>query len=113
LRQSQTRFRTLVERMPAVVYLQEIGSPDAAIYMSPQIEALTGYSPEDCKDPDLRWRMVHPDDRERLRSEDELTGKPGEVFVTEYRVVHRDGRIVWVRNEAVIVEEEVGGSRFW
>jgi two-component system sensor histidine kinase/response regulator len=113
LRQAETRYRALVERMPAVTYIQEIGSPDAVTYMSPQIETLTGYSPEECKDPDLRWRMVHPDDRERMQSEDERTGEPGEVVATEYRVVHRDGRTVWVRNESVIVEDEASGSRYW
>jgi two-component system, sensor histidine kinase and response regulator len=107
---TQQKYRTLVERMPAVVYIQEIGSPDSAMYMSPQIETLTGYSPEDCKDPDLRWRMVHPDDRQRLQSEEE-TGEPGEVVATEYRVVHRDGQTKWVRNESVLVE--VSGTRYW
>ena len=113
LRQAETRYRTLVERMPAVVYIQEIGSPDSAMYMSPQIETLTGYSPEECKDPDLRWGMVHPDDRERMRSEDKQAVEPGEVVTTEYRVLHRDGRIVWVRNESVVVEDEMSGSRYW
>ena len=114
LRQAEARYRTLVERMPAVTYIQEIGGPDSAIYMSPQIETLTGYTPEDCKEPGLRWGMVHPDDRERMQSEDERTGALGEVFSTEYRVVHRDGRIVWVRNESVVVEVEgTGGSRYW
>jgi diguanylate cyclase (GGDEF)-like protein/PAS domain S-box-containing protein len=118
LRQAEARYRTLVERMPAVTYIQEIGGPDSAIYMSPQIETLTGYSPEDfgplCKDPDLRWGMVHPDDRERMQSEDERDVEPGEVFTAEYRVVHRDGRIVWVRNESVVVElEGPSGSRYW
>src|SRR5919202_1156794 len=81
--------------------------------MSPQIEALTGYSPEECRDPELRWRMVHPDDREQMGSEDERLPEPGEVVATEYRVLHRDGRIVWVRNESVIVEDEDSGSRYW
>jgi diguanylate cyclase (GGDEF)-like protein/PAS domain S-box-containing protein len=112
LRKAEARYRALVERMPAVVYIQEIGGLDSAIYMSPQIEALTGYSPEECQDPDLRWRMVHPDDRERMRSEDERTVEPGEVITTEYRVVHREGSTVWVRNESVVVEEE-SGSRYW
>ena len=113
LRQAENRYRSLVERMPAVTYIQEIGGSDSAMYMSPQIEALTGYSPEDCKDPDLRWGMVHPDDCKRLQAEDERTLEPGEVYTTEYRLVHRDGRIVWVRNEAVVVEEEAGKSRYW
>src|SRR5215218_7971253 len=113
LRQAESRYRTLVERMPAVTYIQEIGGPESAIYMSPQIETLTGYSVEECQDADLRWRIVHPDDRERMQAEDERTLEPGEVVTTEYRVVHRDGRIVWVRNESVVVEEEASGSRYW
>jgi PAS domain S-box-containing protein len=112
LRQAEARYRMLVERMPAVVYIQEIGGPDSAMYMSPQIELLTGYSPEECKDPDLRWLMVHPDDREWMQLEDERAVEPGEVVTTEYRVVHRDGWTVWVRNESVVVEEE-SGSRYW
>ncbi|QIN83985.1 PAS domain S-box protein [Rubrobacter tropicus] len=117
IREAEERYRSLVERMPAVTYIQEIGSPDSAMYMSPQIERLTGYTPEECGDPDLRWRMVHPEDRGPMRSEEEETGgqvgEPGEVFATEYRVLHRDGRTVWVRNEAVLFEDEATGARYW
>ena len=76
LRQAEVRYRTLVERMPAVTYVQEIGGPESAIYMSPQIETLTGYSPEECKDPDFRWRMVQHDERERMQAEDEWESGP-------------------------------------
>ena len=113
LQGAESRYRMLVERMPAVVYIQEIGSPDSAAYMSPQIESLTGYTPEECKNPDLRWRMVHPEDRGQMQAEDQRTVEPGEVITTEYRVLHRDGRTVWVRNESVIVEDEASGSRYW
>jgi PAS domain S-box-containing protein len=113
LREAEQRYRTLVERVPAVVYIQEIGSPDSAMYMSPQIETLTGYSPEECKNPDLRWAMVHPGDRERMQAEDGRTGEPGEVFATEYRVLHRDGRTKWVHNESVMIKDETSGTRYW
>src|SRR5829696_1289275 len=113
LREAEQRYRTLIEQGPAVVYIQEIGSPDSAIYMSPQIETLTGYSPEECEDPALRWGMVHPEDREWLQAEDERTGEPGKVFTTEYRVVHRDGGTKWVRNESVLIEDEMSGTRYW
>lgn len=102
----ETRYRRLIEQVPAVTYLQEIGSPEPAMYMSPQIETLTGYTPEECENPDLRWRMVHPDDRQRLQAEDELVVEPGQTFANEYRVLHRGGSTVWVRNEAVVVEED-------
>jgi diguanylate cyclase (GGDEF)-like protein/PAS domain S-box-containing protein len=113
LRRAEERYRTLVERVPAVVYVQEIGSPDSPMYMSPRIEALTGYTPEECKDPEMWWRMVHPEDRGRMQPEDERMGEPGEAFASEYRVLHREGRTVWVRNESVLVEDEESGSRHW
>src|SRR5215218_3309545 len=113
LREAEQRYRTLIEQGPAVVYIQEIGSPDSAIYMSPQIETLTGYSPAECKDPALRWGMVTPEDREWLKAEDERTGESGKIFTTEYRVVHRDGGTKWVRNESVLIEDEVSGTRYW
>ena len=113
LRRAEGRYRTLVERMPAVTYIQEVGDRDSAIYMSPQIEALTGYTPEECQDRDLRWRMVHPEDRERMRAADEEAEEPGRVYTDEYRVLHRDGRTVWVRNESVLFEEEASGTRYW
>ncbi len=113
LRAAEARYRTLVERLPAATIVQEIGSPDAALYISPQIEDITGYAPEDCQDPDLRYRMVHPEDREWIMAEDDQAGQPGQVTTTEYRVVHRTGRTVWVRNEAVIVEDERTGARYW
>jgi len=113
LREAEQRYRTLIEQGPAVVYIQEIGSPDSAIYMSPQIETLTGYSPEECKDPALRWGMVHPEEREWLQAEDGRTGEPGHIFTTEYRVVHRDGGTKWVHNESVLIEDEMSGTRYW
>lgn len=104
-------YRNLIEQVPAVTYLQEIGSARPAMYMSPQIERLTGYTPEDCEDPDLRWRMVHPEDRQQQRSEDERSLRSGERHASEYRVVHREGHTIWVRNEAVVVEMQ--GALCW
>ncbi len=113
LQEAETRYRTLVERLPAVTIVQEIGSADSALYISPQIEDITGYTPEECQDPDLRYNMVHPDDREWIMAEDNQPYEPGEVVTTEYRILRRDGRTLWVRNEAVIVEDERTGIRYW
>src|SRR3712207_6790006 len=113
LRRAEERYRMLVERMPAVTYIQEIGSPDAATYISPQLKTLTGYSAEEFEDPALRWRMVHPEDRERMRSDvREAEVRLGDVATDEYRIVRKDGRIVWVRNESVVIEG-ADGSRYW
>lgn len=104
-------YRSLIEQVPAVTYLQEIGSTKPAMYMSPQIQRLTGYTPEDCEDSDLRWRMVHPEDRRQQRSADERSLRSGESHASEYRVVHREGHTIWVRNEAVVVEMQ--GALCW
>ena len=115
LQEAETQYRTLVERMPAVTYVQEIEHIDAAVYVSPQMADLTGYKPEDIyADPDLWYGIVDPEDLERVVAEDHRTDETGEPFEMEYRMVHRDGRVVWVRDEAVLVEDPAAGRpRFW
>ncbi|HJQ29682.1 MAG TPA: PAS domain S-box protein, partial [Rubrobacter sp.] len=103
-----------LERVPAVTYVQEIGHNDTAVYVSPQVEALTGYSTKDFEeDPDLWYGAIHPDDIGRVIAEDERTDETGEPFSMEYRMVRRDGGVVWVRNEAVLVEDHEGRPRLW
>jgi PAS domain S-box-containing protein len=87
--------------------------------VSPQVEALLGYfsgSFED--DPEFWMSLLHPEDRGRVLSENDRTDATGEAFEMEYRMVHRDGRTVWVREETVLVgrEEEgrpSGGASTW
>ena len=100
--------------MPAVTYIQEAERNDTVVFISPQIEALTGYSPEEfAADPELWLKMLHPDDRERVLAEDERTDGLGEPYEAEYRMVARDGRVVWVRDEAVIVRDARGRPLHW
>jgi PAS domain S-box-containing protein len=72
LAEAETRYRTLVERVPAVTYLWEgtIGSERGpASYISPQVQQLLGHTQEEFDDPDLWWRLLHPDDVERVTAE--------------------------------------------
>ena len=113
-REVEARYRTLVEQIPAVTYIQEVEHNDTAMYVSPQIEDLTGYSPEDYYSIEELWYgATHPDDRERVLAEDDRTDETGEPFVMEYRIIHRDGHVVWVRDEAVLVADAEGRPRFW
>ena len=117
LRESEERYRDLVERAPAVSYLADPGRDGAWRYVSPQIEWMTGYPPEEwVGDPTLWARRVHPDDRDRVVAtearlwESASGGRPGEYppLSMEYRLVARDGKVVWVRDEAFVVPNEDG-----
>ena len=113
-REAEARYRALVEQLPAVVYTQEISEPSRTTYMSPQIETLQGYTREEImSDPEHWTRTLHPDDRERVMAEDTRTNETLEPFIEEYRQFARDGSIVWVRDEAVVVRDENGEPDFW
>jgi serine phosphatase RsbU (regulator of sigma subunit) len=58
-------------------------------------------------------RTIHPEDRERVLAEEARTDKTGEPFKVEYRVIARDGRVVWVRDEATLVRDEKGQPLYW
>lgn len=112
----EERYRSLVENLPAITY---VGAEDAngrfrSVYVSPQIEAILGWSPEEClADPEHWLKTIHPDDRAWVEAEDARTNATGEPFDVEYRVVARDGRVVWLRDMAVLVEAMAGGGRVW
>jgi PAS domain S-box-containing protein len=114
LRQAETRLRGLVEQMPAIVYTELVDEPGRTVYISPQIEALTGFEPDLWLNELYFWReIVHPDDIEQLMLTDEESNLSGEPFRAEYRILTRNGRMVWVRDEAVLIHDENGQALFW
>src|SRR3712207_7858510 len=73
-----------------------------------------GYSSEEyLADPDLWVRNTHPDDRDKVLAEDARTDRTGKPFSMEFRKITRDGRVIWVRDEAVLVEDEGGRPLYW
>jgi PAS domain S-box-containing protein len=114
LRETEAKYRTLVEQVPAAIYMDALDEISSPIYFSPQVEAMLGYSPEKWRaDPELWVKLLHPDDRQRILAENTRTNATGEPFKVEYRLIARDGRIVWVRDDAVLVRDEAGRPRFW
>jgi PAS domain S-box-containing protein len=109
LKAAEKRYRDLIEQLPLVTYIDE---PAAApsIYISPQIEPLLGYSAEEwLGDPDLFLKLLHPEDRERVLADHDRVFAAGDsTWSFEYRVVARDGRTVWLRDDAVVVKDEAG-----
>lgn len=107
------RYRELVEHLPAVVYEAEPGPGGAFRYVSPQIEELLGYSAEEwMAEPELWLDRLHPDDSEgavKLEREHVSDARGGEARVrNEYRMIHRDGRTVCVRDEARLITSGEG-----
>jgi PAS domain S-box-containing protein len=117
LRETEARFRTLVEQIPAITYIEAVDSEERStnlLYASPQIEVVFGYTPEEwMADTELFPRLLHPDDRERVLAEDERTENSGEPFRAEYRQYTKDGRVIWVRDEATLVRDYEGRPMFW
>ena len=117
LREAEERYRTLVETVPAVTYTDRaVGSyPDLAIYTSPQIEELVGYSLQEWLDPErVLWEeRLHPEDRTWVLTADERSRASGEPFSEEYRLLAKDGSVVWVRDEAVLLRNEAGEPLYW
>ena len=108
-------FRSLVERVPAIVYVDPAGpEPTSPTYVSPFIEELLGYTCEVATgDPDWWGRVLHPDDRDRVLAEWTRSDETGAPYVGEYRLIAADGRIVWIRDEAVLVRDGLGEPVEW
>ena len=113
---AETRYRTRVEQIPAVTYIQEpleSATPKAITYMCPQYETMFGYERAEVMDEEHWLRTLHPEDRERVLAEEARTDETGKPFGIEYRMFARDGSVVWVRDEAVLVRDEEGGPLYW
>jgi diguanylate cyclase (GGDEF)-like protein/PAS domain S-box-containing protein len=103
------RYRTLVQQLPLVIYLDALDEASSNIYTSPQIEPLLGYSVDAWQtDPELFVRMLHPDDRERVLEAHLHTHRTHERLSIEYRLLAREGDVIWVRDEGVVVCEDDG-----
>ncbi|HEX2194692.1 MAG TPA: PAS domain S-box protein, partial [Candidatus Limnocylindria bacterium] len=83
------------------------------IYVSPQIEALLGFSQEEwINEPVLWWRQTHPEDRDRVSLAFAATCVTGQPFRDVFRVLTRNGETVWVHAEARLVRDEQGRPLF-
>ncbi|HEX6230067.1 MAG TPA: EAL domain-containing protein [Solirubrobacterales bacterium] len=107
-------YRRLVERLPAIVYACDVGEHGRWRYVSPQIEQILGYTPEEwTADPDLWAEQLYPDDRERvLEAEMEMVNEISTTRPLDYRMVTRDGSVVWILDEAVLEPDEEG-TQVW
>jgi PAS domain S-box-containing protein len=102
-------YRTLIEQIPAATHLSRLDDVSSTIYISPQIRDMTGYTPEEWFDDRHLWtRLLHEDDRDRVLKANKRHIASGEPFNEEYRLVARDGSIVWIKEESRVLVDEHG-----
>jgi PAS domain S-box-containing protein len=108
--EAEAGYRTLVEQLPAITYRWTIGrNGSSTSYISPQVERLLGYTAEEwMADPDLWWKVIHPDDRETAVAALEAKDATGARVNIVHRLVTRDGRVRWFHNQSTTFFDEHG-----
>jgi PAS domain S-box-containing protein len=113
LRQAEAKTRALTESLPLVTWLSASGDRGSCIYVSPQVETMLGYSPEEWRaEPALFSRLLHADDRARVLEEIARAMDSGNGLRCEYRLRARDGQTVWVREETSTVRDAAGNALY-
>jgi len=109
----EAKYRALVEQIPAVVFMAYLDEGVGEAYVSPQIEAVLGFTQEEWLQDPVRWySQVHPDDKQRWSAEAAelfLSGKP---LRSAYRILSRDNRVIWLHCEAKMIRREDGRPWF-
>jgi PAS domain S-box-containing protein len=101
--------RALLEQIPTATYITTIDQTWRRLYISPEIESMLGFSSADWfSDLELWAKQIHPEDRERVLAEVSEGHDNGNPFRSEYRMLTKEGRVVWVRDESFLVKEESG-----
>jgi diguanylate cyclase (GGDEF)-like protein/PAS domain S-box-containing protein len=106
------RYRVLVERLPAITYIQDLNGRMG--YVSPQIQGITGFTAhERIDDPESWWSSIEFPSRQEIQDLRSRRLADGSPFLQEFRLRRADGRRVWLRDEAVLVRGRGGGETVW
>jgi two-component system, cell cycle sensor histidine kinase and response regulator CckA len=107
--EAQSRYRELVEALPLVTYIDNVDDHATNVYTSPQVEQLLGWSVEDwTANTGFFEQLLHPDDAANVMTQVVHENATREGFQAEYRLRHRNGEYVWVRDHSAIVEDARG-----
>jgi two-component system, cell cycle sensor histidine kinase and response regulator CckA len=113
LQEVARNLRTLIEQVPAVIYVAALDETGSRLFINPRIEAMLGFSDRECReDPGLWLRQLHPGDKERVLTEIRRSRDNGRQVHSEYRLLARDSHTVWVQDEAVAICDEEGRPCF-
>jgi PAS domain S-box-containing protein len=115
LREAEIRYRTLIEQLPTVAYSEVVDrGRSSSYYLSPQVERVLGYPPSRWTREEHFWRgLIHPEDAPEALGAKETSTLTGVPYACEYRMRHADGRWIWIRDEAVMIDGTPGGREVW
>jgi len=109
---SAGEYGELLERVPAILYIADTGPAGRWHFVSPQIETILGFTAEEwCADPHLWAAQLHPLDRDRVLAS-ERQAHLAQTEAAEYRMVRRDGQVIWVRDDAQLLHDAQGRLRW-
>jgi PAS domain S-box-containing protein len=109
----EAKYRALLDQMPAVVFMAYLDRGISEAYVSPQIEAALGYSRAEWLEDPVRWyQRIHPDDKQRWSIEAAEMFVSGKSLRSAYRVMARDGRVVWFHCDAKMMRRADGRPWF-
>lgn len=112
IRRAESKYRTLVEQLPVITYTCRLDDLRSPLYMSPQIDAVLGYAPEEfIEDPALWSKRIRHEDLPEVQAALARSRASRSPFRAEYRIVARDGRLLWFNDDAVVIHDEADGSQ--
>jgi PAS domain S-box-containing protein len=113
LEAAEERYRNIVEQVPVIIYDWGVHGDlyhATENFVSPQVEEILGFGPQEwMADPSLWFTRLYPDDRARVEAATQRSIEEGITFVEEYRMLAKDGNVVWLRDEAVVMERDADG----
>jgi diguanylate cyclase (GGDEF)-like protein/PAS domain S-box-containing protein len=111
--ETEARLRAVMEQISAITYTWSWRDDRYyVIHSSPQIERILGYTPEEwIAEPAAWYDWVHPEDRAAVIEENKRCELTAEAYSMQYRMVRKDGRIIWVEDSWVVVDDEHDGRR--
>ena len=111
---SDEQYRSLLENIPVITYINDLTPNALTLYVSPQVEQLIGYSQRELMDDPLLWQKIIPaEDQPRVTAEVARTTETGEPFIMDYRLITKNGDMVWVRDEARLARDSEGKELYW
>ena len=106
---TESAYRAFLEQLPVITYLSHPEENGRTLFVSPQVEAMLGYSVADWLSGRVMWlELIHPEDRERTWAEFARNQPGKERFSVEYRLLSKDGRFVWFRDDATLIKDAAG-----